>query len=68
MTRISVKTCGTCLDQISRKTARKWNGAVIDALLERRPPETDARKPDYNRAMVAGPRGWELPWWYGKQA
>ncbi len=68
MTRISMKTCGTCQDQIDRKTARKWNAAAIDTLLERRPHETDNRKPDYSKAMVAGPKGWELPWWYGQKA
>ena len=69
MTRISMKTCGTCQDQIAGKTARKWNGAAIDALLERRPPETDANKPDYSKAKVAGPAsGWELPWWFGQKA
>lgn len=68
MTRISIKTCGTCLNQIAGKTAREWNGEAIDALLERRPVETDAAKADFSKAMVAGPTGWELPWWYGKKA
>jgi hypothetical protein len=33
MTRISMKTCGNCQDQIAGKTARKWNQHISTFVL-----------------------------------